>query len=57
MTITVTDVNEAPTIDGDAAVSFDEDTGDIATALDTYDWRQTKTPKGTPILVQLLAGR
>ena len=35
--ITVTDVNEAPTIAGEAAVSFNEDTGDIATELDTYD--------------------
>ena len=36
VTITVTDVNEAPTIDGDAAVSFEEDMGDITAVLATY---------------------
>ena len=35
--ITVTDVNEPPAVTGDAAVTFAEDTGDITTALDTYD--------------------
>ena len=34
--ITVTDVNEAPEVAGDAAVNFDEVAGDIATPLDTY---------------------
>ena len=34
--ITVTDVNEAPAVDGDATATFNEDTGDIATVLDTY---------------------
>ena len=34
--ITVTDVNEAPDVMGDAAVTFDETTGNIDTALDTY---------------------
>ena len=34
--ITVTDVNEPPAVDGNAAVTFDEDTGDIATPLGTY---------------------
>ncbi len=39
VTITVTDVNEPPAIAGDAgdaAVTFDEETGVIATPLDTY---------------------
>ena len=36
VTITVTDVNEAPTVTGDAEESFDEDTGDIATELHAY---------------------
>ena len=34
--ITVTDVNEAPAVAGDAAVTFNEDTGDIETALGDY---------------------
>ena len=34
--ITVTDVNEAPAVAGAAAVTFNEDTGAIATALDDY---------------------
>ena len=40
--ITVTDVNEAPTIAGragEAKVPFNEGTGDITTALDSYDWK------------------
>ena len=34
--ITVTDVNEAPDVTGDAAVTFDEETGVITVPLDTY---------------------
>ena len=34
--ITVTDVNEPPAVTGDAAASFDEVVGNIATALQTY---------------------
>ena len=34
--ITVTDVNEAPAVTGDAEVDFNEDTGDITNALHTY---------------------
>ena len=34
--ITITDVNEPPAITGPAAVPFNEDTGNIATALGTY---------------------
>ncbi len=34
--ITIDDVNEAPTITGDAAVTFQEDTGAITTELATY---------------------
>ena len=32
--ITVTDVNEAPTVTGEATATFNEDTGDITTAFD-----------------------
>ena len=34
--ITVTDVNEPPVIAGDATVTFNEDTGDVAVALVSY---------------------
>ena len=34
--ITVTDVNEAPVVAGDAAATFDESTGAIAATLDAY---------------------
>ena len=36
MNITVTDVNEPPAVAGDAAATFNEETGDIATPLKTY---------------------
>ena len=35
--ISVTDKNEAPAVTGDAEVTFEEVTGDITTALHTYD--------------------
>ena len=34
--VTVTDVNEAPAVDGDAALTFNEVAGDITVLLDTY---------------------
>ncbi len=37
MEITVTDVNEAPAVMGVAAEDFNESTGNIDTALDTYE--------------------
>ena len=36
VTITVTDVNEPPEVTGEAAVMFNENTGNITTELDTY---------------------
>ena len=36
VTITITDVNEAPAVTGDATATFDEDTGDETAALHTY---------------------
>ena len=42
--ITITDVNEPPAIDGDAAVTFNEVSRGIATALDAYMADDPETP-------------
>ena len=52
--ITVTDVNEAPAVAGDAAVTFNEDTGAIDTALDIYI--ATDQDVGAPTLTWSVAG-
>ena len=52
--IAVTDVNEAPAVVGDAAVTFNEDTGAIATALD--DYTATDRDDGAPAPTWSVAG-
>ena len=52
--ITVTDVNEAPAVAGDAAVTFNEDTGDITASLDTY--AATDPDDGAPTPTWSVAG-
>ena len=47
--ITVTDVNEAPAVAGEATVTFNEDTGDIDTALATYTATDPDTGDPAPI--------
>ena len=47
VTITVTNVNEPPAVDGAAAVTFQEEAGDIATALHDYTADDPETV-GTP---------
>ena len=52
--ITVTDVNEAPAVTGDATATFNEDTGVIATELDTYT--ATDPDGDTPTLTWSVGG-
>ena len=52
--IAVTDVGEPPVVDGDAAVTFNEDTGDISTPLDTYT--ATDPDDGAPTPTWSVAG-
>ena len=52
--ITVTDVNEAPAVAGDAAVTFNEDTGDITNLLD--DYMATDPDAGAPTPTWSVAG-
>ena len=52
--ITVTDVNEAPAVAGEAAVTFNEDTGDIADSLD--DYTATDPDDGAPTPTWSVAG-
>ena len=52
--IAVTDVGEPPVVDGDAAVTFNEDTGDIGTPLDTYT--ATDPDEGAPTPTWSVAG-
>ena len=52
--ITVTDVNEAPAVAGEAAVTFNEDTGVIDTALE--DYTATDSDVGAPTSTWSVAG-
>ena len=52
--ITITDVNEAPAVTGDAAVTFNENTGDITGSLD--DYTATDPDSGDPTPTWSVAG-
>ncbi len=54
--ITVTDVNEAPPVAGDAAVTFNESTGDITARLGTSPYTATDPDDGAPTPTWSVAG-